>query len=302
MTKALLYVLKFTFLFFISVNVNSVKAEDQSALTISSVNYPIKFFAETIAKKHAIVALPMPADIDPAFWSPKAEDVIALQKADLILLNGANYAKWLSKVSLPLTKQVNTSIEFRSAYIHLEEELKHNHGSGGEHSHAGVAFTTWLDFSFAEKQAKSVFNALSIKKPDLKAVFSENFVPLQKTLLGFDAELVEIGTSLKDVALIGSHPVYQYLKNRYQLNLKSVHWEPEELPTEEQWSQLQKILSVHPAQWMLWEAKPDEETVKKLETLGIKSIVFSPCANRPLDGDFLSVMRGNIDRLKTILK
>ncbi len=303
MIKSPFYFLPFTLLsFLIGIGITSVKAEDKATLNISTVNYPIKYFTETIANKYAVVTLPMPADIDPAFWSPKAEDVIALQKADLIILNGAKYAKWLPKVSLPLFKLVNTSAEFKQAYIFLEADIKHKHGSGGEHSHAGTAFTTWLDFSLAEKQAKVVFDALSAKQPDLKSTFAENFLPLQKTLLGFDSELTEMGLALKDVALLGSHPVYQYLKRRYQLNLKSVHWEPEEAPTEEQWSKLQQILSDHPAKWMLWEAEPAIETVAKLETLGVKSIVFSPCANTPADGDFLTVMRDNVFRLKTIIK
>ena len=88
----------------VGIHSANVKAEDNTVLNISTVNYPIKFFAETIASQQAKVGLPMPGDIDPAFWSPTTDDVIALQKADLILLNGANYAKWRSKVSLPLSK------------------------------------------------------------------------------------------------------------------------------------------------------------------------------------------------------
>ena len=279
----------------------NIKAAETASINIYTVNYPLKFFAEIIADKHASVTLPMPTDIDPAFWSPEAEDITELQKADLILLNGANYAKWLPKVSLPLSKLVDTSSDFRDTYIAIESAVEHQHGSEGKHSHTGTAFTTWLDFSQAAQQAKSVFNALSRKQPNLKSAFAENFIPLQKSLLDLDNELNQIGSALKGKAIIGSHPVYQYLKRRYQLNIKSVHWEPEELPSESQWKNLQQILQTHPAKWMIWEAEPAPETVAKLETLGIKSIVFTPCANTPKTGDFLSIMRENAARLKTIL-
>lgn len=277
-----------------------VRADEPVALNIYTVNYPVKFFAEKIAGKYANVTLPMPADIDPAFWSPKAEEIADLQKADMILLNGANYAKWLPKVSLPLFKLVNTSAEFRDAYIALNEGVTHNHGTGGKHSHTGTAFTTWLDFSLAEKQAKAVFKALSRKKPSLNAAFVQNFIPLQKELLDLDKELTEIGSALNGVPLLASHPVYQYMKSRYQLNLESVHWEPEEAPTDEQWAKLKKIMENHPAKWMLWEGVPVTETVLKLEELGIKSIVFSPVGNAPETGDFMSIMHENIERLKGI--
>jgi len=280
----------------------NVKAVEDSSLNLYTVNYPLKFFAESIVEETAIVTLPIPGDIDPAFWSPKAEDILALQKADLIFLNGANYAKWLPKVSLPLSKLINTSSEFRDDYIKLELDVKHNHGSGGEHSHTGTAFTTWLNFSMAERQAKTILKVVSQKKPEQASKYEKNFKILQKSLVGFDKELTQIGASLKGKAILGSHPVYQYLKKRYQLNLKSVHWEPEDAPTEVQWEQLKKILETHPAKWMLWEGEPAEKTVEKLETLGVKSIVFSPCANTPKEGDFLSIMQENLSRLKNIKK
>ncbi len=285
----------FSILFFFC---SQVHADESVALNIYTVNYPIKFFAEKIAGKHANVTLPMPADIDPAFWSPKAEQIAELQKADMILLNGANYAKWLPKVSLPLFKLVNTSAEFRDAYIMLKEGITHNHGMGGKHSHVGTAFTTWMDFSLAEKQAKAVFKALSRNKPKLNTVFEQNFIPLQKALLDLDKELTEIGERLNGQPLLASHPVYQYMKNRYKLNLESVHWEPEDAPTDEQWAKLKEIIENHPAKWMLWEGEPATDTVLKLEKLGIKSIVFSPVANAPETGDFMSIMHENIERLR----
>lgn len=276
-------------------------AEEPAALNISTVNYPLKFFAESITGSHAKVTLPVPANIDPAFWTPSADDVTELQKADMILLNGANYAKWLPKVSLPLFKLVNTSSEFRDAYIPLSEGVTHNHGTGGKHSHTGIAFTTWLDFSQAEKQAKAVFKALSRKKPNLKADFVQKFIPLQADLLAMDKELTEIGEALNGLPVLASHPVYQYMSKRYQLNLASVHWEPEEAPNDEQWAELKQILAKHPAKWMLWEGVPAVETVAELEKLGVNSIVFTPVANAPETGDFLTIMHDNIARLKTVI-
>jgi zinc transport system substrate-binding protein len=61
-------------------------------LTAYVVNYPLKYFAERIAGDHAKVVFPAPSEGDPAYWMPDAETVAAYQKADLILLNGANYA------------------------------------------------------------------------------------------------------------------------------------------------------------------------------------------------------------------
>lgn len=98
--------------------------------------------------------------------------------------------------------------------------------------------------------------------------------------------------------MIASHPVYDYLKQRYGIKLESVHWEPESYPTEEEWQELQVILQKHPAQWMIWEGEPNSETVAKLKVMGINSLVFAPVANTPDTGDFLSVMQQNTENLQ----
>ncbi len=44
---------------------------------------------------------------------------------------------------------------------------------------------------------------------------------------------------------------------------------------------------------MLWEAEPLPETASRLRELGVESLVFSPAANRPEEGDYLDVMAEN---------
>jgi zinc transport system substrate-binding protein len=51
---------------------------------------------------------------------------------------------------------------------------------------------------------------------------------------------------------------------------------------------------------MIWEGKPLEESVERLKAMGVNSIVFDPCGNTPSQGDFMSVMRGNCERVKTV--
>ena len=59
------------------------------------------------------------------------------QQADIILLNGAHYAKWVEKVSLPASKTVDTSRKLKDQYIYSTEATTHSHGSGGAHAPAG---------------------------------------------------------------------------------------------------------------------------------------------------------------------
>ena len=270
----------------------------QEKLTIYVVNYPLKYFAERIAGDRAKVVFPAPSEGDPAYWMPDAETVAAYQKADLILLNGANYAKWVRKVSLPRSKMVDTSAKFKDRYITAEEVVTHSHGGEGAHAHESLAFTTWLDFDFAAKQAGVVMETLSRKKPAAEDFFKKNYAALEHDLLALDNEMKSIAAKNPLLPLFASHPVYDYLSRRYGLNMKSVHWEPDEFPSDAQWSELRAMLKKHPAKWMIWEKEPMKESTARLKAIGVNSLVFDPCGNIPDQGDFMSAIRRNGENLK----
>ena len=272
-----------------------VKAEN---LMVYVVNYPLQYFAERIGGEHVKVVFPAPADVDPVYWMPEAKTISGYQQADLILLNGAGYAKWINKATLPRFRTVNTSAEFKDQYIEAAEILTHSHGSEGEHAHEALAFTTWVDFSFAAKQAKAIAAALSRKRPDLRDIFQKNCAALEQDLAALDRTIKEIVSKDRSRPLVASHPVYDYFARRYGLNIKSVHWEPDEMPTNEQMMELNGVLKKHPAKWMIWEGNPMKQSVERLHTNGVDSLVFDPSGNTPDQGDFLDVMKQNVENLK----
>ena len=267
-------------------------------LTVYSVNYPLAYFAERIGGEHVEAVFPVPPDVDPAFWEPAEKDIATFQQADVILLNGAGYAKWVKRASLPRRKLVNTSAAFQKDYISVTETVTHQHGPGGDHSHAGTAFTTWLDFSQAIQQAKAIQLALEKRRPEYADVFRRNYAVLETELDNLDKKIMELMTRDPDKLFVASHPVYQYFARRYQLDLQSVMWEPDVVPEKYQWSELRQLLRHHPAKWMIWEGMPDEQSVTGLKESGINSLVFSPCANVPNEGDFMSVMTENMLQLE----
>jgi zinc transport system substrate-binding protein len=271
-------------------------------LTVYVVHYPLRYFAERIGGEHVRVVLPAPADVDPAHWSPDAETVAAYQGADLILLNGAGYARWVERASLPRTRLVDTSASFRDRLIPLDAATSHIHGPEGAHTHADLAFTTWLDPALAVLQARAIADAFAKARPEHAAAFGAGLAALESALGELDAKLGEAARAIDENPLLFSHPVYQYFARRYSLNARSLHWEPEEPPDEHAWRALEELLAEHPARWIIWEAAPSEATARRLDALGVQSIVYSPCANTPEQGDFLSVMRRNATAFEALLR
>ncbi len=171
----------------------SANPEKAGRLSVYVVNYPLQYFAERIGGETSTVVFPAPADEDPAYWSPDPDVIAAYQGADLILLNGAGYAAWVQRASLPEARLVDTSAGFRDQLIPLEEGVTHSHGPQGAHTHTGKAFTTWLDPSLAILQARAVRDAFAKARPDREAAFQQGFEALEADLRDLDQRLTSRG-------------------------------------------------------------------------------------------------------------
>ncbi|MGI9327739.1 MAG: metal ABC transporter substrate-binding protein [Pseudomonadales bacterium] len=273
----------------------SVSVAVDAMPNIYAVNYPTAYFAQVLAADDAVVSLPVPADIDPAYWQPSVETTLAYQQADLILLNGAGYARWVRRISLPQQRLVDTGAAFRDELIALDAGPAHSHGPEGAHEHGEFAFTTWLDLELAQQQVTAIAKALQRLMPASSQVIAERAAGLELELAELHESLDRATAMLRGVPVLFSHPVYQYLQQRYGLNGRSVHWEPEEMPNSAQWQALADILIEHPARFMIWEQEPLPQVRERLGAMGIEVIVYRTVGNRPAQGDFVSVMRANVD-------
>lgn len=267
-------------------------------LAIAS-NYPLYVFAQEIAGDAVEVRFPDIAG-DPATWSPDGEAAALLQTADLIILNGAGYESWLSFITVPEDRLLDTTAGLGDQLIPMDVAV-HQHGPEGEHSHPGMAITTWLDPQIAIAQARVIEQAFATLLPKHSAEFETGFSQLETRLQALDHSMQQAFEPLQGQPVVFSHPVYQYLQNHFGINGRSVHWEPGEEPGVRDWIDFQNLLREHPAKLMIWEDQPLSEIQTRLEQTGIRSMVFQPTGNRPEHGDYFTVMEANMQRLAVAL-
>jgi zinc transport system substrate-binding protein len=272
---------------------------------IVATSLPLAAMTELIAGDAVTVAFPVPLEVDPPFWSPSADDVLSMQGAELIVTNGAGYEPWLAVASLPRSRVVNTTASMAGQLIELDEDVTHSHGPTGAHSHRGTASTTWIDFAMAAQQARAIADALAERHPAFKgdatatAAMRERASALGDQLRAMAQQTEGAGRALNGAPVIASHPVFEYLSRRANLNTRSVHWEPGEPPTAAQWKELDELRAKHPATIMLWEGPPLAETERLLAERGVRSVVFSPLGNADNREAraWLEAMQANVDRL-----
>ena len=266
---------------------------------IATVNYPLAYFAKRLSGEFADILFEIPPNVDPAYWNPTDDQVGAIQAADLVLLNGANYAKWTSSRTIPYEATVVTSSSFEDTFIELKEGTSHTHKSGStSHTHGGFASTTWLDLELACKQASSTAEALCEQFPEHVESISRKLKILLEEMRDLDRKMKSVTAPLRGTTLVVSHPVFQYWTRAYGLSAHALHWEPMQKLGTLEMGELAAIQGEKSSvKYFIWEGPPTEENIKKIKMAGFINIVVNPCGARPAKGDFLSVMQENISSL-----
>ena len=266
------------------------------------VNYPLQYFAERIGGEHIQVEFPIPGDIDPRTWKPEAGDIEKFQSADLILLNGANYAKWTSFASLPGNLLVNTSDNFEDELLEVSDAFVHRHGPEGVKSAKEKAVNVWLDFQLAQKQAEAIQDAFIQLAPEHQVTFEENFAKLASDLKKLDEGFRAAFRRFADQPLIASQPCFQYLARRYEVDIQSITWAPDRIPNSQESEQLEKALKNRPAKWVIWEKNPSPELVNHLrEKYSLECLVFLPMSNQQENSpNWLEAMKSNLQSLQNM--
>jgi zinc transport system substrate-binding protein len=268
----------------------------QDTPRVVAVNYPLQFFAQTLLGDTAEVTFPVPQGTDPSFWRPKISDISAIQSADLILLNGAGFAAWVDRVSLPRAKVVNTSAAIGDQFI-VTESITHSHGDGGEHSHEGLASYVWLDPALAMAQADAIAAAITARGLAPEDAVAERLASLRDALAALEAEAAERLSAVQDVPMIATHPRYQYLARAYGLQIEALEWEAGAAPTTEELGNLRARMEASGARVLIWEAAPPDAALEATAALGLRNVIFPPLAHPDGDMGFLAALRGAVARM-----
>ncbi|MGR3503500.1 metal ABC transporter substrate-binding protein [Pseudaestuariivita sp.] len=254
----------------------SASAEDRPRVV--AVSQALASFAEALLGDAAQVEFPVPDGVDPSFWRPSIADISAVQSADMILLNGAGFATWIDRVSLPRSRVVNTSAGIEDRFI-VTESITHSHGDGGEHSHEGLAAYTWLDPTLARAQVEVMATALErrgLAPDDADARLAD----LRAALTTLDTETRNALQGMSDTTFIATHPRYQYLARRYDLSIAALEWEAGAMPNADELAALEALVEETGARVLIWEAAPPAEAIDAASALGLASVVFEPWAAR----------------------
>ncbi len=269
--------------------------------------YPTLYFARRLAGAQIEASCITPEGEDPVHWMPDAASIERLQDADCILLNGAGLESWLTKIDLPLSRLVDTSKSFAKEYQVIVGSVKHRHGGGKAHTHDGVDPHLWLSPRNARRQALAIHAALLRLLPKQSDALLAALGKLEKELSSLDAGFKSLGKQPKNEVWLSSHPAYNYLAKDYGWRLHNLLLDPQDPIPDSATNELEKLRKRNKVKFLLWEASPSQENEAKAKSLGLTSLVISPCemetqAMRKAGSDYLAVMRKNLQTLRAAFR
>lgn len=140
----------------------------------------------------------------------------ALEKAQLVIINGAGFEDFLNDAIPADRKMIDCSVGIDL----LHPDATHTHEQEHEHDHEGDPHI-WLDISNAQKMIENICSGLSNAYPQFAEVFAENAQALLQELDKLKEYAEENLQSLSCRNLLTFHDGFSYMANSFDLHILS---------------------------------------------------------------------------------
>jgi len=244
---------------------------------------PVWVFAKNVAGERAEVALLIKSGTDPHEFVLRPSDAMLIEKADLVLLNGAG-----------LERNILRGIDPRKAFDTSEGvELIMLGQRPDPH--------VWLDPVSAQAQVQNIALALSGVDPEGKDYYSKNAVRYSERLQALHESLARGLAGLRARRLITYHESFNYFARRYGLLSYSLTGPDAEAPLPGRMREVYDIVRKESVPAVFEEAQFRPGLLKNLgEDLGARVCTLNSLVSGETSADLYE--RAMRENLETIVK
>jgi zinc transport system substrate-binding protein len=289
-----------------------ISQSETAGLSVVTSFYPLQFALERIVGDLGTVTN-VGAGKDPHDFEPTTQDMLSMQKADVVVLQGAEFEPWGDDVTARLESDgvpvilATTNIELHEGDhhehedAHGEEEAEHEEE---DHEHGVHDPHTWLDPVLFSEMVAHMADEIATIDPDHAETYQANASALQTELAELDAEYKNRLTNCELDEVITSHEALGYLAERYNFHVHSIAG----LSTQDTPSVTTLAELKEEAEEGIGAILLEENSVKAYgETLaretGLVSLSVNPIEYFIPNGeDYFTLMRSNLDTFATALR
>ena len=188
-------------------------AEDDGRLQVVCTVYPIYELTREICGDKAGIELLAKPGIEPHEWEPGSDDMIELEKADILISCGAGMEPWLESCVGALDnkdlKQCDASVgvdlmDFEESEEHLEE---HEH----DYEHSGTDPHYWLSLKNTKIAVQNISNALCEADKQNEKYYQDKTSEVLDSIGQLEDEYYQALLSYEGETIVVSHEAFGYL-------------------------------------------------------------------------------------------
>lgn len=281
---------------------DAAAGDEGGRLDVVAAFYPLQFVTEQVGGDAVRVRNPVPAGAEPHDLELGPREVAAIIDADLVVyLHGFQPAvdDALRSRDGGGTLDVATVQPLHDGYVPLEEGAFARDAKGADPH-------VWLDPTRLARIADAVAATLGRVEPARAATFRANAAALRTRLGVLDTAFRD---GLRTCALrtfVVSHNAFGYLAERYGLIQVAVTGlTPEAEPTPARLAEVSRLVRQRGVRVVFFETLVSPRIARTLaQEVGARAEVLDPVEGLAPDddGDYLSVMRGNLTALRAALR
>jgi len=277
--------------------------ETNSNYKISVVTsfYPLYFFASEIGGKHIEVQNITPSGFEPHDYEPTPQDMIAIEKSDVLVLNGADLEPWGKNVLANLgSKKLVVIAGENLATLTIDDE-----NGGGKVTDPHV----WLSPSLAVKMVERIRDGIIEADPKNESDYRANSNTLIAKLTDLDSEFKTGLQSCSSRDIITSHAAFAYIARDYNLRQVSISGLlPEEEPSAQDLVGIVKFARQNNVKYIFFETlSPADFSETIAHEIGAQTLVLNPIEGMTDEElsegkNYVTEMTQNLNNLKIALQ
>lgn len=274
-------------------------------LKIYTSIYPLYDFTTKIGGDKVVVSNLVPAGTEPHDFELSTSDIVNLEKADMLIYNGAGIESWSDKV-------INSLENKNITYVKSSENLNIHKANSNEksinHSHSTDPHT-WLNIQNAKKEMENIKNALVKKDPDNASYYEKNYETYVKKFDELDEKYKETIGDIPNKSIIVAHEAFGYLCEEYNIEQVAIEGlTPDSEPDPARMSEIIKFAKDNEINTIFFEELVSPKVAQTIaKEVGAKTEVLNPLEGLSEDDiknnkDYFSVMKDNLQVIYNSLK
>ena len=282
------------------------KEEGDNTLVVYTSVFPMYSFTKAIAGELADVRLLLPPNAEPHDWEPTPQDLVGLENADLLIVNGAGMESWLSNIEEALGKKMPPVV-----VASKDIELLDSHSSKDGAVHKGPSASdphVWLSISNAKQQMKTIVDALFAADEEHAEPYDSRYRANEQKLDDLLQQYQTASQAWTKHEIIAVHQAYGYLCRDYGLTQNTLQGlEADAEPTPARMAELSQYIQDHHVSVIFTEPRKSPKAAEALaKENGISIEELDPFENMEpekmeANEDYFTVMAHNLDALNKAL-